>query len=656
MPEAGRKAKGNPVSGVEENGGGGLKGTGSGTVEGIGLPRKFESHGGNGSKEVPVRSVRRRELLSGNEAVARGAYAAGVRVACAYPGTPSTEILEELSRLPGVYCEWSPNEKVALEVGIGACLGGARTLVAMKHVGLNVAADPWMTLPYIGVNAGLVLVVADDPGMHSSQNEQDSRYYARMAGVPLLEPSDSLEAYRMVGAALELSERYDTPVLLRLETRVSHSRSVVEYDEERMEVDLPYRKDAAKRVMIPGHARLRHPVLLRRLEELAREAESFPFNRVEMRSDRVGIVTSGVCYHYVREAFPQASVLKLGFVHPLPERTVRDFASHFRRLYVVEELEPFLEESLKAMGLDVMGKARIPRDGELDPDRVGRCLAEIIEVDTGVKGGGWEKPELITVSLPGELPARPPVMCPGCPHRGLFYVLSRLKLVVSSDIGCYTLSVLPPIEGIDCQVCMGAGVGMALGLEKAFSGSRVNADLRGRVVGALGDSTFIHGGITGLIDMVYNRTPCTIIILDNRTTAMTGFQDHPGTGRTLMGESTHALDLEALCRAIGVDSVRVVDPWDLKATEEVLREEVGSDRTSVVISRRACTLMTRSRHAVFRVVDEECTGCRRCLRLGCPAIVLRGDKAWVDEDLCAGCSMCAQLCRPGALREVGDLD
>ncbi len=601
-----------------------------------------------------MRSERRRELLSGNEAVARGAYAAGVRVACAYPGTPSTEILEELSRFPEVYCEWSPNEKVALEVGIGACLGGARTLVAMKHVGLNVAADPWMTLPYIGVNAGLVLVVADDPGMHSSQNEQDSRYYARMAGVPLLEPSDSMEAYRMVGAAFELSERYDTPVLLRLETRISHSRTVVEYEEGRLEVDLPYAKDAPKRVMIPGHARMRHPVLLRRLEELAGEAEVSPFNRVEMRSDRVGIVTSGVCYQYVREAFPRASVLKLGFVYPLPERTVRDFASRFHRLYVVEELEPFLEESLKAMGLDVLGKARVPREGELDPDLVGSTLAEVIELDTGLEGGGWERPQASPVAPPAGLPTRPPVMCPGCPHRGLFYVLSKLKLVVSSDIGCYTLSVLPPLEGIDCQVCMGAGVGMALGLEKAFAGSRVNAEHRGRVVGALGDSTFIHGGITGLIDMVYNRTPCTIIILDNRTTAMTGFQDHPGTGRTLMGERTHALDLEALCRAVGVESVRVVDPWDLEETEEVLREEVGSGRTSVVISRRACTLHERSERPAYRVDEEGCTGCRRCLRLGCPALVMRGDKARVDESLCAGCSMCAQLCRPGALREVED--
>ena len=594
-----------------------------------------------------------RALLSGNEAVALGAFHAGVRVAAAYPGTPSTEILEELSNKREVYCEWSPNEKVALEVGIGSCLGGARTLVAMKHVGLNVAADPWMTLPYIGVNAGLVLAVADDPGMHSSQNEQDSRYYARMAGVPMLEPSDSQEAYEMVGAALELSERYDTPVMLRLETRVSHSRSVVRYREERREVDLPYEKDATKRVMIPGHARLRHPVLLRRLEELAREAENSPYNRMEMRSARVGVVTSGVCYQYAREAFPEASILKLGFVYPLPERLLHDFASHFHRLYLVEELEPFLEEALKALGLDVVGKARVPREGELDPDLVGESLGELIEMDTGVKGRGWKPTEAgALLSRASELPLRPPVMCPGCPHRGVFYVLARLKLLVSSDIGCYTLSVLPPLSGIDCQVCMGASVGMALGLEKAFASSEANAERRGKVVGVLGDSTFIHGGIGGLLDMVYNRTPSTIVILDNRTTAMTGFQDHPGTGKTLMGEQTHALDLAELCRAVGVESVRVVDPWDLAATEDAVREEVSADRTSVIISRRACTLLERGERPAFRVEEEKCTGCKRCLRLGCPALVMRESKAWVDENLCAGCSLCAQLCGPEALREV----
>jgi indolepyruvate ferredoxin oxidoreductase alpha subunit len=591
--------------------------------------------------------------MSGNEAVALGAYASGVRVAAAYPGTPSTEILEELSTYPDVYCEWSPNEKVALEVAIGSSLGGARSLVAMKHVGLNVAADPWMTLPYVGVGAGLVLAVADDPGMHSSQNEQDSRYFARMAKAPLLEPADSQEAYEMVGYAMDLSERHDTPVLLRLETRISHSRSVVEYREGRREVDLPYQKDAVKRVMIPAHARLRHPVVVERLEELEREAEAFPFNSSEIRSSRVGIITSGVCYQYAREAFPEASILKLGFIYPLPEKAIREFASHFHRLYVVEELEPYLEEALKAMGLDVVGKSRVPRVGELNPGLVGESLAELIEMDTGIKGGGWTPPPQ-HASIPEEkdLPSRPPVMCPGCPHRGLFYALSRCKAVVSSDIGCYTLSVLPPLEGLECQVCMGASVGMALGMQKAFSSSQVNADKAGKVVGVLGDSTFIHGGITGLIDMVYNRTNAIIIILDNRTTAMTGFQDHPGTGKTLMGEETHALDLEELCRAVGVDAVRVVDPWDLEECERVIGEELSSERNSVIISRRPCVLLERGERAGYRVVEEECTACKRCLRLGCPAVVMRGEAAFIDEELCAGCSVCAQVCRPEAIRKV----
>jgi len=592
--------------------------------------------------------------MSGNEAVALGAYAAGVRVAAAYPGTPSTEILEELSTYPDVYCEWSPNEKVAMEVAMGSCLGGARSLVAMKHVGLNVAADPWMTLPYIGVNAGLVVAVADDPGMHSSQNEQDSRYYARMAKAPLLEPADSQEAYEMVGLALDLSERHDTPVLLRLETRISHSRSVVEYREGRRLVDLPYEKDAPKRVMIPGHARLRHPLVVERLERLEHEAEAFPFNRAEMRSSRVGIVTSGVCYQYAREAFPEASILKLGFIYPLPEKLIREFASHFRRLYVVEELEPYLEESLKAMGLDAVGKSRVPRAGELNPTLVGESLAELIEMDTGIKGGGWEPPQS-RPDLPSEeeLPSRPPVMCPGCPHRGLFYALSRAKAVVSSDIGCYTLSVLPPLEGIDVQVCMGASVGMALGMEKAFDTSQANEDKRGKVVGVLGDSTFIHGGITGLINMVYNRTNSTIIILDNRTTAMTGFQDHPGTGKTLMGEETHALDLAELSRAVGVESVREIDPWNIEESEKVIKEEIDAPHTSVIISRRGCVLRERHAGVPFRVEEEECTGCRRCLRLGCPALVMRGEVALIDSDLCVGCGMCASVCRPGAIKEAG---
>jgi len=433
----------------------------------------------------------------------------------------------------------------------------------------------------------------------------------------MLEPADSQECLEMVGAAMDISERYDTPVLLRVETRLSHSRPVVEYREDRLRVDLPYEKDAVKRVMIPGHARLRHPVVISRLEDLEREAEAFAAGAMEMRSSRVGIITSGVCYQYTREAFPEASILKLGFIYPLPKKTIREFASHFHRIYVVEELEPFLEEGIKAMGIDVVGKTRIPRDGELNPTLVGERLSELIEMDTGVKHGGWTPP-VPHAAIPdeSELPNRPPVMCPGCPHRGLFYALNRNKAVVSSDIGCYTLSVLPPLAGIDCQVCMGASVGMALGMERAFAGSETNSDRAGKVVCVLGDSTFIHGGITGLIDMVYNDTISTIIILDNRTTAMTGFQDHPGTGRTLMGKDTYTLDLVELCRAVGVQSVRVVDPWELEEMEAVIREEMEVPRTSVIISRRACVLRERRAGIIYRVLEEKCTGCKRCLRLG----------------------------------------
>jgi indolepyruvate ferredoxin oxidoreductase alpha subunit len=598
----------------------------------------------------------KRVLLSGNEAIALGAYAAGVRVAAAYPGTPSTEILEEMSRFPEVYTEWAPNEKVALEVGIGAALGGARTLVAMKHVGLNVAADPWMTLPYIGVNAGLVLACADDPGMHSSQNEQDNRYYAVMAKVPMLEPGDSQEAYELTRAAFGLSEKYDTPVLFRTETRVCHSRGLVEYRDERVEVDLPYDKDYVKRVMVPGHARLRHPVLIEKLDALREEAERSPFNRVEMRSSRVGMVVSGVCYEYAREAFPEASILKLGFTHPLPEKLIHEFASHFHRLYVVEELEPFLEERLKAMGIDAVGKTRIPRDGELDPDVVGEALSEFIEMDTGVKGGGWTPPAGRALPVnPADLSARPPVMCPGCAHRGVFHLLSRMKAIVSSDIGCYTLSVFSPIEGIDCQVCMGASVGMAMGLEKAFVSSSVNQGKDRKVVAVLGDSTFIHSGITGLIDIVYNRGISTVIVLDNRTTAMTGFQPHPGTGLTIRGEETFALDLAELARSVGVASVRVVDPWDLKELRKVLKEEVGADHSSVIIARRACVNRDRERDFVLHTIDNQtCNDCGLCMKLGCPAIVKRGEELFVDHAQCIGCTLCAQVCKQDAIGEVKD--
>ncbi len=596
----------------------------------------------------------KKRLLSGNEAVAEGAFAAGVKFASAYPGTPSTEILEHIARLPGVYAEWSPNEKVALEVGIGASLAGTRTLVAMKHVGLNVAADPWMTLPYVGVNGGLVLACADDPGMHSSQNEQDSRYYAKMAKVPMLEPADSQEAYEMTRLAFELSEKYDTPVMLRLETRISHSRTVVRYREEREEVDYPYTKDAVKRVMIPGHARLRHPVLIHRLKELEAEAERFAFNRMEMRSREAGIISSGVNYYHVREAFPAASVLKLGFTHPLPRALIREFSEHVDRVYIVEELEPFLEEAVATLGIKVVGKERIPRDGELNPKIVAEALGDMVAPKgaAGPESLAEDRSWLDAVDLPN----RPPVMCPGCPHRGIFHSLAKLKMVVSGDIGCYTLSVLPPLEGIDCQVCMGAGVGMALGMEKAFARSEVNAGLARKVVGVLGDSTFIHSGITGLVDMVYNGSYATVIILDNRTTAMTGFQEHPGTGVTVQGQCNPALDLAELCKTIGVSSVQVIDPWNLEETERVIKEEAASAATSVIISSRPCILkQPLAREGRLEIDEELCNDCGLCMRLGCPALAKQGEKPAIVQELCAGCDLCEQLCRRGAIeRKVPD--
>ncbi len=496
----------------------------------------------------------------------------------------------------------------------------------------------------------MVIVCADDPGMHSSQNEQDNRYYAKMAKVPMLEPADSQEAYDMTRLAFELSERFDTPVMLRIETRLSHSRTLVEYSDERRAVDLPYDKDAVKRVMIPGHARLRHPVLIEKLAALAAEAEGFPFNRAELRSPSVGIITSGVSYYHVREAFPGASVLKLAFTHPLPEDLIRSFCSQVERVIVAEELEPFLEEAIKGLGIAVSGKKYLPRDGEFDPVVVYASLKSQLPAEVAAQGArDWAR----TAAADPDLPGRPPVMCAGCPHRGVFYILRKLKMVVSGDIGCYTLGVLPPLAGIDCQVCMGAGLSMALGMEKAFSSSAVNAGLARKVVGILGDSTFIHSGITGLVDMVYNGSDATIIILDNSTTAMTGFQEHPGTGVTVLGEKSPALDLEQLCRGIGVSSVRVVDPWDLAATEQAIKEESAGEGSSVIISRRPCVLKRPPAKRLFRVLEENCNDCGLCMGLGCPALAREGERPEILEELCAGCTLCEQVCRRDAIEEYG---
>jgi len=577
-----------------------------------------------------------KKLLSGNEAIARGAYEAGVRVASAYPGTPSTEILETIaSEFPEIYAEWAPNEKVALEVGVGCSFAGGRTLVAMKHVGVNVAADPLFTLSYTGVRGGLVLVCADDPGMHSSQNEQDSRNYAKFAKIPMLAPSDSQEAKDFVIQALEISEQFDTPVMLLSTTRISHSKSLVELF-ERNETEPPegFVKEPRKFVMIPAHGRLRHAVVEERLEKLKAYSNESPLQKMEMMGTEVGIVTSGISYQYSREVMPDASILKLGMVYPLPEKLIREFASKVDKLYVVEELDPFFEEQIRQMGLEVQGIGK--RLGELSPD-------VLMEFFHGVKAPEQDAP----AEMP--LPGRPPAMCAGCPHRSVFYMLKKKGLTVTGDIGCYTLSVLPPLEVMDTCVCMGASIGSAMGIEKATGRSD-------NVVAVIGDSTFVHSGITGLVDMVYNKSKGTVIILDNDTTAMTGRQEHPGTGRTLMGEETKRLDFVELAKVLGIEYVKEVNPYDLDMLDAVIDEAVGLDKLALIITNQPCLLLRREpRSRVAEVDPDSCIGCQLCLNLGCPAIssISPDDKrVEIDPMLCSGCMVCAKICRTESIKEL----
>lgn len=575
------------------------------------------------------------KLMSGNEAIARGAYEAGVTVGTAYPGTPSTEILEQLSRYPGLHADWAPNEKVALEVGIGASLAGARVLVAMKHVGVNVAADPLLTFSYTGVGGGLLLVSTDDPGMHSSQNEQDNRHYARLAKIPLLEPSDSQEAKDFVIAGLELSERFDTPVLLRTTTRISHSRSLVQTGERFARECRGFQKDPAKYVMLPSFARQRRPLVEKRLEALRREAESSPLNRIEKGRTGRGIICSGVAYQYVKEALPEEPVLKLGFSYPLPEKLILSFAATVEELIIVEELDPFLEEQIRALqpGVPVRGKQLFPRAGELGVKMIRQKLC-------GSEDTVKERP---LPQLPQELPSRPPLLCPGCPHRGVFYALRRLKVNVPGDIGCYTLGALPPLEALDTCICMGSGIGIAAGMERA------DPDSAGHTVAVIGDSTFFHSGITPLIDLVYSGSRATVLILDNRTTAMTGHQDHPGTGMTLQGEKRPPVDLEALCRAVGVQRVFTADPLQLRELETLIKTELAADEPSVIIARRPCTLLERTPREPLQVDPQRCRDCSLCLELGCPALSRAGNRAVIDPTTCSGCGLCAQLCRRKAI-------
>lgn len=566
-----------------------------------------------------------KKLLLGDFAVARGAWEAGVKVASAYPGTPSTEITEELARYGEVYSEWSPNEKVALEVGIGASVRGARAIVSMKHVGLNVACDPLFTASYTGVNGGLVIAVADDPSVFSSQNEQDTRLTAVSAKVPVLEPSDSAEARDFTKAAFELSEKYDTPVILRLTTRVAHSQSLVEL-QERTEVPVrSYERNIQKYVMMPANARVKHVFVEERMQKMSEDADALPLNRIEEGSAELGIICSGGVYQYVKEALPGASVLKLGMVYPLPYKLIEKFAGSVKRCIVAEELAPHIETLVKAAGIQVEGKNIFPLCGEFSAGLIRKC----------VLGAGQD-------AKPAAVPARPPVLCAGCPHRGVFYVLSRLKLNVLGDIGCYTLGAVPPLGSMDAVVCMGASIGMAIGFDKA------DPEAHRHSVAVIGDSTFIHSGITGLIDAVYNKSHITVVILDNRTTGMTGHQNHPATGKTIKNEPTYELDLAEVCRAVGVGSVRTVDPYDLPALEGALKAALSEEEVSVVIAKRPCVLLAKRLYKGFSVNDK-CKNCRACMKLGCPAIV-KGEKGVsIDVSLCTECGLCRSVCKFGAI-------
>ena len=590
-----------------------------------------------------------KKLLSGNEAIALGAYHAGVSVATAYPGTPSTEILESISKFKDIYAEWSTNEKVAMEVGLGASYAGVRSMISMKHVGLNVASDPFMAAAITGINGGMVVVSADDPGLHSSQDEQDNRLYAKFAKVPMLEPSDSQEAYDLIAVAFDLSEQFDTPVLFRSTTRISHSKSVVDVNKDRMAAKRPlFKPDIPKYVMLPAYARMRRPLVEERLVKLAAYAETFPYNQIMPGNRKLGIVSSGVAYQYAREVFPEASFLKLGMIYPLPHELIRQFAEQVDRLIVIEELEPFLQEHIQAMGIKVSGKEFIPRIGELNT-----LIVENAAADAGLLPKPQQQKK--TVSLSSGLPGRPPLLCPGCPHAGIYFVLSTMgqraklldadgraqkepKLIVNGDIGCYTLGTYPPLRVHDTTTCMGAGIGQAQGMEKA--------GVAAKVVAVIGDSTFLHSGITGLVNAVYTQAAITIIILDNRTTAMTGHQNHPGTGVLAQGKKTQAVDLEQLIRGIGVSDVKVVDAFNIKALRTAAKSSIDNPELSVIIVRGACAVQVK-RHEAPSVVDAgKCDQCGVCLLIGCGAIQKDNDRVHIDTSLCVGdtCAICQQIC------------
>lgn len=571
-------------------------------------------------------------LMLGNEAVARGLYEAGCSFVSSYPGTPSTEITECAAKYEELYAEWAPNEKVALEAALGACLSGKRSFCAMKHVGLNVAADPLFTISYTGVNAGLVIGVADDAGMHSSQNEQDSRHYAQASKIPMLEPSDSAEALIFAKLAYELSEKFDTAVLIKMCTRVSHSQSVVETGERVLPARKKYEKNPEKFIMMPANAKKRHPEVEARTGALTAWAETAEINRIEEGSDKsCGIITSSTCYQYVKEAFGDTyPVLKLGMIWPMPEQKIKDFAATVEKLVVVEELDGFIETHCRNLGLTVSGKDLFSNIGELSQNLVKEKLGG--SVQTGA-------------ALEENIPARPPVMCAGCPHRSIFYVLKKMNLTVLGDIGCYTLGAVPPLGAIDTTVCMGASVSGLHGFVKA--GDEESA---GKTVAVIGDSTFIHSGVTGLINIAYNESDSTVIILDNSITGMTGHQQNPTTGYNLKGDPCTKIDLESLCHAVGIKRVRVVDPYDMEICQAVIKEELAAKEPSVIISRRPCALLKYVKHPGPICSDpEKCKGCKACMNIGCPAISMVDGKAKIDATLCVGCGVCEQLCKFDAL-------
>jgi indolepyruvate ferredoxin oxidoreductase alpha subunit len=590
------------------------------------------------------------QLLSGNESLALGAYHAGVQVATAYPGTPSTEILENLSRFKDIYAEWSTNEKVAMEVGMGAAYTGARAMVSMKHVGLNVASDPFMGASITGIIGGLVVVTADDPQIHSSQNEQDNRHYAKLAKVPMLEPTDSQDVYDLMGYAFDISEEFDTPVLVRTTTRIAHSKSVVDAKKSRKvkNIQPAFLFNPQKYIMLPVYALPRHALVEKRMERLTEYCETFPMNKVIWNKKKLGIVTSGVAYQYAREVFPEASFLKLGMTWPLPQKMIKDFAIQIEKLIVIEELDPFLEDNIKSMGIEVSGKEFIPLVGELNTR---------IVVESSIGAGILPESEK-SISPAEGLARRPPLLCPGCPHTGIYYTLNTIgqrsklpeskepqepKLIVTGDIGCYTLGALPPLNVLDTTACMGAGIGQALGIEKA--------GVKSKVVAVIGDSTFLHSGITGLVNAVYNEGHITIFILDNRTTAMTGHQQHPGTGISAQGKETYAVDIESLCRGIGVKDLKVINAFDLKALRAGVRDSLERPEVSVIIVRGACAMQVRKRANPRKVDTEKCNQCNTCLKLGCPAIQSVDGQIFIESALCAGdiCTICEQLCPQKAI-------